>query len=496
MTVASAAGAPPNRVTSWSSINWRTVQNQVFRLQVRIAKAVEEKRYGKAKALQWLLTHSWAAKLLAVRRVTTNKGKKTPGIDGVVWRTAQDKLNAARSLSRHGYRPLPLRRVHIPKANGKLRPLGIPVMRDRAMQALYALALEPITEVRADKHSYGFRRNRSTADALSQLFIVLSRKDSPQWVLDADIKACFDRISHDWLLRNILMDTVVLRSWLKAGYIDRHVFFSTEEGTPQGGIISPLLANAALDGLEAALRDAISRSGAKVNLVRYADDFVITGCSRELLEKVVLPVVTAFMAQRGLTLSPEKTHIVHIDEGFDFLGCNVRKYSGKLLIKPAKLKVLAFVRSLRKLIKSQRGGSASELIRQLNAKLRGWGNYYRPFSAKKTYSFVDSEVFHALRRWMIRRHRNKSEAWCWKKYFRRDGNRDVFHGTVSSHSGDTKVKVVDLFRMSSITIKRHIKVRGDVHPFQPDCSTYLAKRRPVHRQRKRFDRWYRAELYG
>lgn len=491
MTVALVTGAPPNPTLTWKAIDWPALEKQVHRLQVRIAKAVREKRFGKAKALQWLLTHSWAAKLLAVRRVTTNKGKKTPGVDGTVWRTGLDKLNAARSMYRLGYRPQPLRRVFIEKANGKLRPLGIPTMHDRAMQALYALALEPVAETLADKNSYGFRKYRSTADALSQLFIVLARSNSPQWVLDADIKACFDRISHDWLLENILIDNKVLKSWLKAGYIDRHVFYHTDEGTPQGGIISPILANMTLDGLESALRKVVPRTGAKVNMVRYADDFVITGSSRELLVDVVLPCVTAFMDNRGLTLSPEKTHIVHIDQGFNFLGCNVRKYDGKLLIKPAKDKVLKFVASLRELIKSHVSRSAGQLFQKLNEKLRGWGLYYRPWVAKETFTYVDNEVFLALVRWMFRRHGNKSRAWCWNKYFHRhDDSTPGFHAFGVDRRGF--FRVFDLFRLKSMPIQRHIKLMGAAHPFDPEFDTYFAERRGKHKDRLRIDQAFIA----
>jgi RNA-directed DNA polymerase len=488
MTVASVTGAPPSQTLRSKAIDWPAMEKQVHRLQVRIAKAVREKRYGKVKALQWLLTHSWAAKLLAVRRVTTNKGKETPGVDGIVWRTQRDKLNAARSMNRLGYRPQPLRRVYIEKANGKLRPLGIPTMHDRAMQALYALALEPVAETLADKNSYGFRKHRSTADALGQLFILLSKESSPQWVLDADIKACFDRISHEWLLNNILIDKKVLKSWLKAGYIDRHVFYHTNEGTPQGGIISPILANMTLDGLELALRTVVPRTGAKVNMVRYADDFVITGSSRELLEEIVLPCVTAFMAERGLTLSPEKTHIVHIDQGFDFLGCNLRKYDGKLLIKPAKDKVLKFARTLRELIRSHVAASAGKLFQKLNDKLRGWGNYYKPWVAKGAFSYIDNEVFLALVRWMTCRHRNKSKAWCWNKYYRQqDGSPPGFHVLgVDRKTG--AFKIIDLFRLKSIPIQRHVKLRGDAHPFDPEFDAYLARRRVSNRVRQHIDR--------
>ncbi len=481
MTAAGAAGAPPARDLSWDAIDWRLVHDRVRRLQVRIAKAAGERRYGKVRALQWLLTHSWFARVWATRRVTTNKGARTPGIDGVTWRCSKRKIEAAMSLRRHGYRPQPLRRVYIPKSNGKLRPLGIPTMHDRAMQALYALALEPVAEAVADCNSYGFRRRRSTADALGQVFITLAKSYSPQWVLDADITACFDRISHRWLLDNIPMDTTILRAWLKAGYVDRQVFHHTDTGTPQGGIISPILANMTLDGMEAAVRQAAPPKGAKVNLVRYADDFVTTAATRGLLEEQSQPALEAFLEERGLALSPEKTSIVHIDQGFDFLGCNVRKYHGKLLMRPAKKNVLAFMQKVRKLIKSQVGAPTVGLLTRLNALLRGWGNYYRNVVASATFGWVDWHVSEALRRWIRRRHNHQSQRWQRKRYYRHDGQRWIF--STSYRLADGTRRTLDLVRLSSIPLHRHVKVRGNAHAFDPGFDLYFAARKQRHRRR-------------
>jgi RNA-directed DNA polymerase len=215
---------------------------------MRIAQATQAGHWRKVQALQWLLTHSRSAKLLAVHRVTTNRGAHTPGVDNVRWRTDRQKLQAAFNLKRHGYRPRPLRRVYIPKPNGKLRPLSIPTLHDRAMQALYALALAPIAETLADRNSYGFREGRCCADALEQCFKVLARQTSAPWVLESDIRACFDEISHEWLLAHVPLDKAMLRAWLKAGYWEKGQLFPTTAGTPQGGLISPLLANFALDG--------------------------------------------------------------------------------------------------------------------------------------------------------------------------------------------------------------------------------------------------------
>ena len=273
MTVGAVSHTPPD----WHTINWSAVHKNVRRLQARIVKATQEGRWGKVRALQRLLTHSFSGKALAVRRVTENQGKHTPGVDGVIWDTPEKKAKAIHTLRQHGYRARPLRRVYIPKANGKLRPLGIPVMADRAQQTLYLLALDPIAETLADPNSYGFRQERSCADAIQQTHIVLSNHDGAEWILEADIAACFDKISHEWLETHIPIDKAILRQWLKAGFMDKGILHPTDEGTPQGAPCSPVMANLTLDGLEARLQEKYpktSRRGrkAKVHLVRFADD--------------------------------------------------------------------------------------------------------------------------------------------------------------------------------------------------------------------------------
>jgi RNA-directed DNA polymerase len=272
-----SVGATTDLPLAWYQINWRQAERNVRRLQTRIAQATQQGKWGKVKALQHLLTHSLSGKALAVRRVTENTGKRTSGVDGHTWKTPEQKASAIHSLRQRGYHPQPSRRVYIPKSNGKQRPLGILTMRDRAMQALYLLALDPVAETTADPNSYGFRRGRSTADAIEACFIALCRNDRAQWILEGDIRSCFDGISHDWLLAHLPMDKTILHKWLKAGYLENYHFHATEEGTPQGGIISPVAANMTLDGLERLLTSHFSKTSrtgkrAKVNLVRYADD--------------------------------------------------------------------------------------------------------------------------------------------------------------------------------------------------------------------------------
>ena len=311
-------GASSAREGKWELMQWDSFLAQVRRLQMRIAKAIREEQPGKARALQWLLTHSHAAKMLAVKRVTENKGARTPGMDNEVWKTGRQKMAAITRLCRRGYQPQPLRRIYLKKKNGKLRPLSIPTMLDRAHQALHMLALQPVAESRADWNSYGFREGRCCADAIGQCFIALAKKASPEWVLEGDIKSCFDEISHAWLLENIPMDRRILGQWLQAGFMEGGRLFPTTAGTPQGGIASPLLANLTLDGLEAVIRGAINPRRDKVNFIRYADDFIVTAARPEILQEQVKPVIVRFLAERGLRLSEEKTTLTHIQKGFNF----------------------------------------------------------------------------------------------------------------------------------------------------------------------------------
>jgi RNA-directed DNA polymerase len=468
-------GASSPEADDWNSIDWDKVRGNVRRLQMRIAKAIREGRHGKARALQWLLTHAHSARLWAVKRVTENRGAHTPGVDKQVWRSSKQKHYAAQNLKVRGYRPQPLRRLYILKRSGTMRPLGIPTLRDRAMQALYALALVPVAETLADRNSYGFREGRGCADAIGQCFNALAKSYAAQWVLEADIRSCFDRISHAWLLAHVPMDKRILRRWLRAGYMEQQQWYPTAEGTPQGGIISPLLANLTLDGLEAAVRSVVRKRGDQVNLIRYADDFIVTARTRELLEQKIKPALVAFLHPRGLELSEQKTTITHIGDGLIFLGQTLRKLGSKLVITPARKSLKWLLEKIRQCIKKHLGVSPEVLIGKLNPILRGWANYHRHICAKKSFGRVDRYVQASLYRWAKRRHPNKTYGWIRRKYFSAAGCVGDF--SARQRLADGGNRLLRLYRVARTKIERHIKVRAEANPYDVAYHEYFEQRK-------------------
>ena len=477
--------ASPGIATCWEEIDWQKARAYVKKLQMRIVKAQKEGHYSKVKSLQWLLTHSFYAKALAVKRVTSNSGKRTSGVDHELWLTPQAKFIAISKLNRRGYRPQPLRRHYIPKKNGKMRPLSIPTMTDRAMQTLYKFSLEPIAETYADPNSYGFRIGRSTHDAIEQCFTDLNKGKSPKWILEGDIKGCFDHISHQWLLENIPMDTQILEKWLKCGYVETQKLFPTDEGTPQGGTISPTLMNMTLDGLERLLHDRLPTRKKvngkthcnKMNFVRYADDFIITGESPEFLREKVLPIVREFLTERGLQLSEEKTVITHIGEGFDFLGKNIRKYNGKLLIKPCKSAVKSFLGKVRDIIKSSKSIKQEILIRRLNPVIRGWVNNQRYVVSSKVFSTVDYEIYKCLWQWAKRRHKKKSRKWIAKKYWHDiDSRQWTFSVPYENQGTEGKPLYCKLEYATDTKIIRFKKIVAEANPFDEYWTDYFEER--------------------
>jgi len=465
----------------WKTIPWKTIEERVNKLQSRITKAITEGKVGLAKKLQYLLTNSFFAKLLAVRKVTNNKGKNTAGIDKRTWNTPGSKFKGALALKSKGYSSNPLRRTYIEKkGKKKKRPLGIPTMHDRAMQALHAMALDPIAEATADKVSFGFRKRRSTKDAATHIFRYLRLSNSAQWILEGDIKGCFDNINHQWKLKNIPMDKRTLKQFLKAGFVYQKKLFPTEQGTPQGGIISPILANMTLDGIEGKIKSKYwtNKKGTidrdynkhKVNYTRYADDFIVTAESKEILHEIK-QMISDHLKERGLMLSEEKTLITHVDQGFDFLGWNFRKFRGTLIIRPSDASLKNISDKIRTTIESYRSAKQEYLVRKLNPIITGWCNYHRSVAAKEAFSKLDNTAFNSLWKWAKRRHPNKPMKWIKDRYWKKTNNRDwIFRDGKVTLKFATNTKII-----------RHLLIKFDANPYLLTDKLYYTAR---EKQRK------------
>jgi len=481
----------------WADIDWRRAQRRVKNLRQRLYRATENGQWNKVRSLTKLMLRSHSNLLVSVRHVTQESaGRKTAGLDGQTALTPTARGQLVKEMQDHTlWQAQPAKRIYIPKANGKLRPLSIPTMKNRVAQTVVKNALEPSWEARFEANSYGFRPGRSCQDAIEHCHARLrTGKNCPndRWILDGDLQSAFDTINHDFILTRLgpIPGRELVKQWLKAGYVETEVLNPTDRGTAQGAVVSPLLLNIALDGMERLLdqypkvkeytihsqgRTWTSRvKSKKYGFSRYADDLLVTAQTREDIE-AIKPILTDWLRIRGLTFNEEKTQIVPIEHGVNFLGVHIRHFGGRCLTVPQKDKVLSFLKEVRAWLKTHPTVKPEAVISHLNPVLRGWANYYKHSASKRVFSYVDDQVWKALWAWALRRHPHKGKQWVAKKYFLRESTGWTLKAAVRSRSGQPKV--ITLHKLRSVPIERHVKVKGTASPDDSTLGHYWQDRR-------------------
>jgi RNA-directed DNA polymerase len=478
--------------TNWTNINWYKVEKYIDKLQKRIYQAQKLENFHKVRDLQRMLVHSNAALLLAIKRVTKeNKGKRTPGIDG--FRALNDNKRAElfdemKNLNIKMHKPKPVNRMYIKKKNGKLRSLGIPTIKDRVYQDIIRMALEPQFEVDFEPISYGFRPSRGCHDAASRIMYNI-RSGKWSWIFEGDFRSCFDNLNHDFILKQIknfpLHD--LIDNFLKAGYLNKNVFYESDEGTPQGGILSPLLANIALNGMEKILGISYTKikhkngnysykTKGKYRMVRYADDFIIFAKSKQDIE-TIYDILTPYLDERGLELAEEKTKITHITEGFEFLGFNFRRYVNQNgfihLSKPSKSSVQSFKIKVNTIFKQMHGHNVDELISKLNSLIQGTANYWKPTVAKKIFTNMDNYIWKKTYKFLRRLHPNKSWKWIKKTYFPRYSDGKYKGNWILTGPNEKKT----LIKMHWTPIRRHVMIQYNASPYDKEKTQYFNDRK-------------------
>jgi len=496
----------------WYSIDWNTIQHYVTKLRQRIYRAEQQNQRRRVRKLQRLLLRSKANLLLSIRRVTQqNTGKRTPGVDGYTASQPNERIKLYQELLRRNvfqHRPKPAKRTFITKKNGKLRPLGIPTIRDRVYQNVVKNALEPQWEVRFEASSYGFRPKRSTHDAISNLFNKLNMNSKKKWVFEGDFQGCFDHLNHNWISKQTSMfpGNTLIGRWLKMGYMEQGTLHNTMEGSPQGSVASPLLANIALEGMEkeiGIIYRKTYKSGAgykidpkcKMGRVAYADDFVIVTETNEQAQ-LMYQKLAPYLKRRGINLSVDKTKVTHIENGFDFLGFSLRQYKteqgNKLLIKPSKDSIKKAKGKIKDTFAVMRGRPVKEIIRVLNPIIRGYGQYWKHVVSKKTFGYMDNYVFLKIRKHLRQLHPKKSWKWIRERYFKKP-----HHGGNDRWILTCPLTNIQLLKMSWIKIERHVMVAYKNSPDDPSLKEYWEKRdRKVFNHENTLDRMKLARKQG